>query len=220
MGIFQRTTEIVSANLNDFVDRFEQPDRMLRHALREMETLVATTSSAVARSLAAERLLNNARNEQRQQVEAWSNRARKAVAMGDETLARRAIARKLTHQQSLDSLEEQLSTAQETNTTLRRQLDLLRDKYAAAQTRLASLVAAQSAADARRQFCTSTSGTLGSSRAIARFEHFCRKLELAEFEASAHLELATFGEDFLEQEIAKRESESTIDQELALLKGG
>ena len=54
MGIFHRTTEIVSANLNDFVDRFEQPDRMLRHAVREMETLLSTTSSAVARSLAAE----------------------------------------------------------------------------------------------------------------------------------------------------------------------
>jgi phage shock protein A len=219
MGIFQRTTEIVSANLNDFVDRFEQPDRMLRHALREMETLVATTSSAAARSFAAERLLNKARNEQRQQVEVWSDRAKKAIVIGDETFARRAIARKITHQQSLDSLEEQLSAAQETNSTLRRQLDLLRDKYAAAQTRLTSLVATHSAANARRQVYTSTSGALGSSRAIARFEHFCRKLELAEAEASAHIELAMLGEDCLEQETMEREWESAIDKELASLKG-
>jgi phage shock protein A len=220
MGIFQRTTEIVSANLNDFVDRFEQPERMLRHALREMEELVATTSSAVARSLAAERLLNKTRNEHRQQVEAWSGRAKKALALGDEVLARRAVARQLTHQQSLDSLEEQLLAAKETNAGLRRQLDQLRDKYTSAQTRLATLLASQSAADARRRVYNSTSGALGSSRAIARFEHFCRKLELAEAETSAHIELATLGEDFLEQEIAERAWESAIDQELALLKEG
>ena len=219
MGIFHRTTEIVSANLNDFVDRFEQPDRMLRHAVREMETLLSTTASAVARSLAAERLLTNARNEQQQHVDAWKNRAKKAITVGDETLARRAIARQLTHQRSLDSLDQQLLTARETNGNLRRQLDLLRDRYAAAQGRLTALVATQAACDARRQICASATGSIGSSRAIARFEHFCRKLEFAEAEASAEIELATVGEGSLEHEIAEREWESAIDSELKVLKG-
>ena len=60
MGIFQRTTDILAANVNDLIDRFEEPERMLRHALREIETLVATTSSAVARSIATEKLLAKA----------------------------------------------------------------------------------------------------------------------------------------------------------------
>ena len=218
MSILQRTSEIVSANLNDFVDRFEQPERMLRHSLREMETLLATTSSAVAKSLAAERLLSNARDAESRQVETWRARAKAALDGGEETVARRAIARQLDHRRSLVSLENQLAQARETNASLRRQIDLLRDKLVAAQGRLAALVAGQAASEARRQVCASTIGGFGSSRAIARFEHFCRKLEFAEAEAMAWVDLETMGDDSLEQEIAQRETQLAIEAELARLR--
>ena len=218
MSIFQRTSEIVSANLNDFVDRFERPDRMLRHALREMETLLAATSFAVAKSLAAERLLSNARDAESRQVETWSGRAKSALDGDDEALARRAIARQLDHRRSLASLENQLARTRDANASLRRQIDLLRDKHAAAHGRLAVLVAGQAAAEARRQVCASTSGEFGSSRTAARFEHFCRKLELAEAEAVAWVDLETMGEDSLEQEIAERETQAAIEDELLKIK--
>jgi phage shock protein A len=218
MGIFQRTSEIVAANVNDFVDRFEQPDRMLRQALREMEELLATTSAAVARSLAAERMLRNAQSAQQQQIDAWKRRAKAAIARNDEALARRAVTRQLDHQRTFDSLTVQLAEAGNTNTSLRRQLDLLRDKYAAAQGRLASLTASQTAVVARGQVGATTASSLGSSRAVARFEHFCRKLEFANAEASALVELDSIGPDNLQLEFDEQETEIDIDAELARLK--
>lgn len=218
MRIFQRTSAIVSANLNDFVDRFERPDRMARQALREMETLLASSSAAVARSLAAERLLANSRDAQQRKVETWQTRAAAAVAAGDEALARRAIARQLDHRKSLESIDRQLAEARETNATLRHQLDSLREKYAAAQSRLASLIASQTATDAHRQVYKSATSTRGSAHALARFEHFCRKLELAEAESAALIDIDTLSEDSIELELAQCERQNNVDQELARLR--
>jgi phage shock protein A len=133
-------------------------------------------------------------------------------------LARRAIARQLDHQQSLCSIDEQLAEARETNASLRRQLDSLRDEHAAAQSRMTTLVAGQAAADARRHVGVSTSAGLGSAHALGRFEHYCRKLELAEAEAAALVDLDTLGEDAIERELAEREREKKIDHELARLR--
>jgi phage shock protein A len=217
MGIFQRTSAIVAANLNDFVDRFERPDRMLRQALREMETLRASTSAAVARSLAAERILANSLAAEERNIEKWQARAAAAVKAGDEDLARRAIVRQLDHRRSLETLDRQLNEARATNASLRRQLDLLRDKYAAAQGRVAALAASQAAAEARRQVGGSAVGVIGASKALARFEHFCRRVEFAEAEAVAFVDLDSLGEDPLEFEATQREREGEIEREFARL---
>ena len=71
MGIFRRTADIFAANLNDLVDRFEEPERMLRHALREMEALAGATSAAVARSIATEKVLAKSRAEHLTQADEW-----------------------------------------------------------------------------------------------------------------------------------------------------
>ena len=89
MGIFQRTGDMISASVSDLLERFEHPVKMLRHALRDMEQSVATVSIAVARSIAAERLL--AREQQRHLDQAiyWGEKAAKNVEAGNDELARR-----------------------------------------------------------------------------------------------------------------------------------
>jgi phage shock protein A len=218
MGILQRTTDILAANVNDLIDRFEEPERMLRHALREIETLVATTSSAVARSIAIEKLLAKTRDEHSAQADKWQRRAATAVDAGDEPLARRAIARKLDHQQAVSGAERQLATARETNRVLRRQLDLLRDKHTSARGRLTMLTTRQMAAEAQRQMFSSILTPSGQGRALARFERFYEQVEFAQAEAAAFVELDTHGEGDLESEFDRRAVEGAIDDELARLK--
>jgi phage shock protein A len=218
MGIFQRTTDILAANVNDLIDRFEEPERMLRHALREIETLVATTSSAVARSIAIEKLLAKTRDEHSAQADEWQRRAATAVDAGDEPLARRAIARKLDHQQAVSGAERQLAAARETNRVLLRQLDLLRDKHASARGRLMMLTARQMAAGAQRQMFSSILTPSGQGRALARFERFYQQVEFAQAEAAALVELETQGDGELESEFDRRAVEGAIDDELARLK--
>ncbi len=218
MGIFQRTTDILAANVNDLIDRFEEPERMLRHALREIEALVATTSSAVARSIATEKLLAKTRDEHSARADEWQRRAATAVDASDEALARRAIARTLDHQQAMLAAEGQLAAARETNRVLRRQLDLLRDKHASARSRLMMLTARQMAAEAQRQMFSTFLAPSGPGRALARFERFYQQVEFAQAEAAALVELETHGEEDLESEFDRRAVEGAVEDELARLK--
>jgi phage shock protein A len=218
MGIFRRTADIFAANLNDLVDRFEEPERMLRHALREMETLISATSSAVARSIAMEKLLEKARAEHSAQADEWRRRATEAIDAGEEALARRAIARKLDHEQAMAAVGRQLADAHEANATLRRQLDLLRDKHAASRTKLMLLSAQQTAAEAQRQIFTRFRAPGGHARALARFERFYERVEYAQAEAEALMELETGGDRALESQFDRRVTERAIDDELTRLK--
>jgi phage shock protein A len=218
MGILRRTTDILAANVNDFVDRFEQPERMLRHALREMEGLIASTSAAVARSIATEKLLAGTQADEAAQVQLWQQRAATAIGLGDEPLARRAIARKLEHQHALSVADRQLATARETNEVLRRQLNMLREKHGSARSRLMIVSARQLAAEAQRQMLSSSLTSGGEARALARFERFYQHLEFAQAEAMALLELESHGESDLQSEFERRATEDAIEEELARLK--
>jgi len=218
MRIFRRTVDVVSANLHDFVQRFEQPERMLRHSLREMEALVESTTAAVARSIAAERLLAKSRRAEQAEVTRWAERAAAAVAADDDALARRAIERRFEHERTLALLACQLSEAAETNAALRQQLETLRAKYAAAETRTRSLSARQTVADARR----GAAHAAGQSpqRVLARLERWSRAVECLETETIILAELETASDLPLEQEFDRRASAAVVDAELARLKHG
>ncbi|HTU24983.1 MAG TPA: PspA/IM30 family protein, partial [Pirellulales bacterium] len=202
MKLFQRTADVVSANLHDLVGCLEQPDRMLRHSLRELEALVETTTAAVARSIAAERLLAQSQREAEAEVARWAERASAAVAAGDDGLARRAIERRLEHERTLALLSRQLAEAAETNAALRAQLETLRAKYAAADSRVRLLAARSAVADARR----GASSPKSSRRVLARLERWSRAVETAETESIVIAELATADDEPLAAEFARRAS--------------
>jgi phage shock protein A len=217
MGILQRTSDLVAANLNDLVDRFEDPQRMLRHALRQMDVLLETMSLAVARSIAAERLLAKTREEHLERAAEWQRRAALAVGEGDDATARRAIARQLDHQHAARLTEKELVTAQSANERLRGELAALRDKQASGRTKLALLSARQTAATAQRQLATAW-GSHEQARTVTRFDYFCQQVELAEAEAMALVELETHDEAQLDAEFERRRTKSAIDTELTRLK--
>ncbi len=134
MTIFRRTTDIVTANLNDLVDRWEDPERMLRQALRDMEATLAVTTAAVAP-------LDRDREVVGRDARKPASRAGRPVAAtrkpgprrGRPKLARRAIARQLNYETAAATTGRQLAEAHEVNNSLRGRLDLLRDRHAAAR---------------------------------------------------------------------------------------
>jgi phage shock protein A len=222
MNILRRTTDILSANLNDLIDHFEQPEKMLRHGLREMESSLDSVSSAVARSIAAERLLQKEHDEHDQQAAAWGQRAAAAVEAADDGLARRALARKHEHLRLSRELEEQLTEARAANSVLRSQIDLLRQKHAAAHRKLSILSARQAAAMAHNQFRASAASSHFQLGAADRFQRHYQKLEMAEAEATALAELHGADETLaaweFERQVRTVEIDAEIDAELAALK--
>lgn len=218
MNLLRRTADILAANLNDLVDRFEDPARMLRQALREMESLVEANRAAVARSIASETLLARSQQRHAEQADLWRKRAVDAVADGDDALARRALERKREHERGARSVEQQLVETRAANDTLRRQLDALVDKYSAARTRLMLVMAEQSAAEAQRQAVCGVGVSRAGATAVSRFERFYAQVELAHAEATALVELEDGGELALEAQFDRRATERAIDAELAELK--
>ncbi len=100
MGVIRRTSDIIAANVNDLVDYFEHPQRMLRQAVRDMEGSLAATRAAVARSIGSEKLLAKTRAGHLAQIDRWRGRAVAALAEGDEALARAAVARQIDRQRA------------------------------------------------------------------------------------------------------------------------
>jgi phage shock protein A len=189
IGIFRRTTDVITANVNDLVDYFEEPERLLRQAMRDIEASLATTRAAVARSIGGEKLLVKARADHLVEIEAWRRRAANALAEGDEALARAAVARQIDRQQALDAVDTQLAEAHEANGALRRQLNLLVERHATAQSQLILLTAQQSAATAQREALAALAIPTNPSDAWARFQRFHRQIELAQAQSLAELEL-------------------------------
>lgn len=215
MGIFQRTGDMISATVGDLLDRFENPVKMLRHALREIDDSVADVSAAVARSIAAERLLAREQQSHQVRVAEWGARARKAVEKGNDDLARRAIGQKLDHEASVLRLDTELTEARATNERLRREVETLRQRRATARRQLAALVARQAAIDARHRIGNVGSSTGAVRHSLARFDRFREKIELAEAEAIAAIEFDQSELESTEFEIDERQQ--LIDAELAAM---
>ena len=192
MGIFQRISDIVSANFNDLVEEYEDPEKMLRQAIREMEEAIGTAKPDVARAMASEKTVAKELASNEAQVAVWTRRAETAVEAGDDDLARKAITRKKEYEKIAAALRDQHEAAVEASQTLRRQLEAMQAKLKDAQRRLGTLTARQKAAQVRAKVAQSQAGLTPEldQDAFNKFDRLARKVEMAEAEAEALSELA------------------------------
>ena len=192
MGLFKRMQDIISANLNEMVDHFEDPELMLREAVDEMEVAVSQSKPEVARAMAFEKMTKKELEENQAQAANWERRAESAIAAGDDDLARKAILRKRECEKIVAALSDQHAAALESSQTLRRQLEAMQAKLADAQRRLGTLIARRKAADVQVRMAEAkmTAGTTLSTDAFEKFERLSRKVSTAEAEAEAMSELA------------------------------
>ena len=222
MGLFQRISDIISANLNEMTEGFEDPERMLKQAIREMEQTIADATPETAKVLANEKLLAKELANNERQADDWQRKAEQAVGAGDDNLARKALSRKQEHQKLVTALQDQLTAAQDASRTLKHQLEGMQSKLSEAKRNLATLSARQKAADFKKKLNTTevaleTGGA--TDDAFAKFERMREKVERAEAEAEALSELrglkSSASEDF---SASKTSSDVEIDDELAALK--
>jgi len=218
MGIFRRVSDIISANLNDIVDQFEDPEKMLKQAIREMESCIEETTGATAKAIASGRLLDKELGEHEHQSNEWRERAEHAVAAGDDDLARQSLRRKLEHDRLVRALRDQSSASRESTRALRRQIDAMKAKHAEAKRKLAMWTARSKVAHARVNLQTARAGIRSRTAAFSKFDRMREKVELAEAEADALTELGAAAQDELQSEFLSRAEDSAIETELAALK--
>lgn len=191
MGFFGRISDIISANLNDMTEGFEDPEKMLKQAVREMEETIAEVTAQTAKAMANETTLSRELERNRTQKQQWLDRAQKAVEEGNDDLARKALTRKGEHEKLADALQDQLAAAQEASGSLRRQLAAMKAKLSEGKRNLATLSARKRAADFRKKMETQAAGLTSDvdQSAFAKFDRMKAKVEQAEAEAAAMAEL-------------------------------
>ena len=214
-GIFARISDIFKANINDLLDKAEDPEKMIKQMVLEMEEAVNKATTAVGSAIANEKMLEKQHTEKKKLAAEWHQRAVKAVNAGRDDLARQALEKKNMFDKAATDLEMPLAEAQKTATTMRSQLDQLKVKLDEARVRQGTLIARHQAAKAKKQISSSLAG-IGDG-AFANFDKYEQKVLKAESEAEAMSQIAGDATS-LDEEFKKLEAGSSVEDELALLK--
>ncbi|QLE54112.1 PspA/IM30 family protein [Nostoc sp. TCL26-01] len=214
MGLFDRIKRVVSANLNDLVNKAEDPEKMLEQAILEMQEDLVQLRQGVAQTIAAQKRTEKQYTDAQNEINKWQRNAQLALQKGDENLARQALERKKTYTETSTSLKASLDQQVTQVDTLKRNLIQLESKISEAKTKKEMLKARITTAKAQEQLQGMVRG-MNTSSAMAAFERMEEKVLMQEARAQSAAELA--GAD-LETQFAQLEAGSDVDDELAALK--
>ena len=216
-NLFKRISDVLTANLNDLVDRVEDPERMIKQLIREMEENVNSAREGVIDALASEKQLAKELDSQRRQADDWYNRARRALETGNEMLAREALTRKKEHDDIVANLQASWESSRRTSERLKAQLRALETKLEEARLKKSSLVARQRAAQAREQMDKVTDRFQTGLDLNNSFGRMADKV--GEIEARMEARAEVYGDySPAEREFLKMEVDTEIEAELAVLK--
>jgi len=214
MGLFDRLSRLLRANLNDLVSKAEDPAKILDQSVMDMQSDLVKLRQAVATAIASQKRIQNQAEQAEAQSSAWYQKAELALKKGEEELARQALTRRKTYQDTATALNNQLTGQAGQVETLKKSLLALEAKIAEAKTKKDMLKARSQAAQAQEQLQNAV-GNLGTNSSMAAFEQMEEKVLQQEARSQAAAELA--GAD-LESQFAALSGGDDVDDELASLK--
>ncbi|MBZ4673172.1 MAG: phage shock protein PspA [Spirochaeta sp.] len=128
MGVFSRFLDIVNANINSLLDKAEDPEKMIKLMMQEMEDTLIELKSSCAAKMASRAKTDRTYKEALSAVERWQSRAELAISKGREDLAREALLEKKQAKATLDRLKEELTTYDEVIKTAKSEINQIEDK--------------------------------------------------------------------------------------------
>lgn len=215
MGIFDRISQLTRANINELLDRAEDPEKMLNQILRDMETNIRQAREQVAAMIAQEKEFEADLASTRKLSSEWAAKAKRAVDAGKDDLAREALRRKRDNDENTAVYESQLATQEQTVAKLKQQLQALESKYQSTLSHRDTLIARQRRAQAQVKVAESLS-EFSPMDPTADLDRMERKIRGKEAKAAALTEL---GDESFDAQFRELDVDSDIEMELALLKG-
>lgn len=216
-NLFIRITDVISANINDLIDRVEDPELMIKKIILEMEKNIREARNRIIDAIAREKALERELTHHRERSEQWHEKAETAMIAGNEALARKALIRKKDHEKIATDLEGSWQAARDTCQTLKSQLRKLESKLEEARRKRSTLCARQKAAEARRYIGKTTNHFERGMDAQYRFDRMEDRVRELEFRAEAIIELDD--EDIgLEKEFDRLKTDREVDADIQALR--
>ena len=213
MSIFNRLSDIINSNISSLLDKAENPEKMIRMVIQEMEETLVEVRSGTAKVIAEKKTLARRAEQLKKQAQDWESKAELALSKGREDLAKAALLEKSNINSSVEITERDLAKLDGTLDKLSTEIEQLQAKLNDARARQKTIVmrttATQSRLNVNRQL-----HSYSIDNAMNKFEYYEKKIDQMEGQMdSIHIEKRGLQSEF--DELEKQES---IDQELEELK--
>ena len=215
MGVFSRMGDIINSNINAMLDKAEDPEKMIRLMIQEMEDTLVDLKSSCAAKMATRAEMNRDKETLDAKIERWSERAVLAVERKRDDLAKEALLEKKQCLKQLEFAEADLEHYDKLITECKANIAQLEQKLEEVTLKHKMLVQRSIHAVEKKRARTAMSNATGA-RAMMRFEDLENRIE--RMEADAELSGTSGQGSDLEREFDKLESDGVIEDELAELK--
>jgi phage shock protein A len=214
MGIFSRTRDIFAANFTELLDRAEDPARMIRMIILEMEETLVEVRASAARSIADGKEMRRAISRLDELQNSWTEKAELALSKDREDLAKAALMERQKAADMAEGLRAEIGSIEETLKGYEADIAKLQGKLREARARQNAIANRIESAVTRAKASELLHGNR-TEDAFSRFEVLERRADFAEGRADA---LGMTGPKSLEEEIAELRASERVDAELEALK--
>lgn len=215
MGIFSRTRDIIAANVTDLLDKAEDPAKMIRMIILEMEETLVEVRASAARTIADQKEMRRHIAKLEKLQDSWTEKAELALSKDREDLAKAALVERQKAVDMADQLNAEIGVLDDTLRSAEEDITKLQNKLREARTRQNSITTRLESAHNRVKMREAYAGPKVQD-AFSRFEIMERRVDFAEGRADA-LSLGAPPKT-LEEEIAELKSSEKVDADLAALK--
>ena len=214
MGLLERVSTLIRANLNDMIDRAEDPEKMIKQVILDMENQYLQVKTQVAVSIADQHMLEKKLHEQEDLAKDWMHKAELAVDRGQDDLARAALDRFQTGQRLAQSFQEQVNDQKSQVDTLKSALFKLEQKLDEAKSKREVLLARHRRSVALDK-AAKAQVALGDNSKSASFDRLKDRVQHTEARASAEVELI---DDDVAEKLNRLDRDSEVERLLTDLK--
>jgi phage shock protein A len=214
MSLLERVSTLIRANLNDLVDKAEEPEKMIKQVILDMQNQLLQVKTQVAISIADQHVLEKKLAENGENERQWMKRAETALDKSDDALARAALERSMSYKNLATNFRQQVEDQKAQVENLKNALLKLQQKLAEAQSK-ADLLIAQHRRSRALGKATEAKSAMGEETNAAAFDRMKHKVRHTEAAAQAVAEMAA---DDVNDRFAAMEKEQEIDRLLNELK--
>lgn len=212
MALLERVSTLVRANLNDLIDKAEDPEKMIKQVILDMQNQLLQVKTQVAIAIADQHLLEKKQKENEEHVAEWMRKAELAVDKKQDDLARAALQRVESYRELSEGFAQQVADQKAQVENLKTALRQLEQKLAEAQAKADLLIAQHRRA---RAVSKASDAKMAGGNGANAFDRMKRKVAGEAALSQAKSELAA---DDMESRLAALEKEDRIEQLLAELK--